>query len=122
LPRSLLSRVLNGLRSFLVTELFRHSEAIEFWGSRVAPELMTRLRLAYYRRRAAEEIHNMRQRVLWRPYDQRIEVPGVRLKTLSDTRLIIFEENQRLLRRIETVSRQASDRSFIQAMGKSGPA
>lgn len=103
-----LTRMWQTLRGFFGNEIFRQREMIEFWSTRVFPRKMQQLRLAHYRRQAAGEIGQLRALKSWRPYGQKVSVPGLRFKGISDIREGIFEKNQWLLERIRSVSSDAA--------------
>ena len=97
---STLARSRAALQSFCSTEIFRHREWLEYWGARLFPRRMQQLRLAHYRRQAGAEIDELRAKQSWRPYGQKIQIPGARLESISDIRGQILEKNQRMLRRV----------------------
>jgi len=103
------SRVRGVVREGCLSELFRHKEFIEYFGNHLFPKKMQRMRLLHYRRQAAAEVDQLRALQIWRPYGQKVEIPGVRLSSLSDVRDGIFSKNQWLLRRIQSASPSSNE-------------
>ena len=111
---STLTRMWHMLRGFFGNEIFRQREMAEFFGTSLFPQKLRRLRLAHYRKQAAAEIGQLRALQSWRPYGQKVSIPGRRFTGMRDIRGEIFDKNQWLLARVRSVSPEA-------APSKSGP-
>jgi hypothetical protein len=105
---SAFTRLRQTLRGFFGNELFRQREMAEFFGASLFPQKLRRLRLAHYRKQAAAEIGQLRALQSWRPYGQKVSIPGRRFTGMRDIRGEIFDKNQWLLARIREVSPDAS--------------
>ncbi len=84
-------------------EVFRQKDLLEHWGMKVVPEKTRGTRLKHYRNRAAAEVGQWLEDERWRPYGQKVEIPGARLRSLSDVRPFILEKNRELNRRFEAL-------------------
>jgi len=105
---STLTRMRHMLRGFFGNEIFRQREMAEYFGTSLFPQKLRRLRLAHYRKQAAAEIGQLRALQSWRPYGQKVSIPGRRFTGMRDIRGEIFDKNQWLLARVRSVSPEAA--------------
>lgn len=99
-----LIRMSKTLREFFGNEIHRQREMAEFLGTALFPQKLRRLRLAHYRKQAAAQIGQLRALQPWRPYGQKVSIPGRPFTCIRDIRGEIFDKNQWLMARIRAVS------------------
>ncbi len=91
------------ITGWLRQEVFRQKDLLEHWGMKFDPFRTRGTRLRHYRTRAAAEVGQWLEEERWRPYGQKVEIPGARLRSLSDVRPFILERNRALNARFEAL-------------------
>lgn len=94
--RSVISLWLEELKVGTRRTIFREKEFIESLGEFVASERIRRARLQHYAGAARSEIKEEAAATTWRPYGQKINIPGKRVPLVSDTKKTILEANRDL--------------------------
>lgn len=92
------------VKAWLGERIYAHRELLETITATLSPEWATRLRANYYRRRARAELSFLSARKAIRPYVQWCDVPGARMKMLSDSRAAMQPAYERVQRRFAALS------------------